>query len=294
MPNDENLKVQNVAGLSLVASTLETIDTALVRYVDEDLNIYCDTNEGFNKVPVALAPQERAYQVKNDPSLRTSNNKMLIYPAIAITRNNIVKNPSMRGQFGVYIPPYYAYYKRGGAYEVARVINQEKTLLRANANSIRKSASKQNKNFQTFPGNNEKIVYDIISVPTPTYVQITYEVSIRTEYQQQMNEILSPFIAGSSTPSRFNISHNGNTFEASIKEDFTQNSSNSLETNERIFETAITIEVLGYLTGEGKNQSTPVSVYRQSAAEVSIGRERSILGDKPDFHVGKKDKYRSE
>ena len=95
MRNDESLKVQNVAGLSLVASTLETIDTALVRYVDEDLNIYCDTNEGFNKVPVALAPQERAYQVKNDPSLRTSNNKMLIYPAIAITRNNIVKNPSM-------------------------------------------------------------------------------------------------------------------------------------------------------------------------------------------------------
>ena len=294
MPTDPKTKVQNVVDLSLAPSTLETIDQALFDYVDKTLDIYCDTNEGFVKVPVALAPQERAFQIKDNPELRTSNNKMLIYPAMAITRNNIVKNPSMRGKFGVYIPPYFGYYKRGGAYEVARVINQEKTLQRANADSIRKSATGQNKNFQTFPGNNKKIVYDIVSVPTPTYVQVTYAVTIRTEYQQQMNEILAPFIAGSSTPSRFNIGHNGNTFEAAIQEDFSQNNPTSLETNERLFETVITVEVLGYLTGEGKNQPTPVAVYRQSAAEITIGRERAVVGDKPDFHAGRKDKYRSE
>ena len=69
MPTDPKSKVQNVVDLSLAPSTLETIDQALFDYVDKTLDIYCDTNEGFAKVPVALAPQERAFQIKDNPEL---------------------------------------------------------------------------------------------------------------------------------------------------------------------------------------------------------------------------------
>ena len=52
------------------------------------------------------------------------------------------------------------------------------------------------------------------------------------------------------------------------------------------------IDVLGYLIGATKNQETPNVVRRQSAAKVQIQRERAVLGDEIDYHVGRKDKYR--
>ena len=178
MPNDAKSNVQNVVGLSLVPSTLEDIDRALYLYIDEKLNIFCDTNTGFEKVPVALAPQERAYQIKHSSTRRTESGRTLTYPAISIVRESISKDPGKKGKFATYIPPYYGYYKRGGAIDIARLINQEKTMERANADSIRKSASGTNKNLQTSPGDNDKVVYDILSVPTPTYLEVVYSVSI--------------------------------------------------------------------------------------------------------------------
>ena len=41
---------------------------------------------------------------------------------------------------------------------------------------------------------NNKIVYESISIPMPVYVDVTYNLILRSEYQQQMNEMLTPFI----------------------------------------------------------------------------------------------------
>ena len=47
----------------------------------------------------------------------------------------------------------------------------------------------------------------------------------------------------------------------------------------RRFETSLTMTVLGYLIGAGKNQKNPNVVIRQSAAKIQIQRERTIVGD---------------
>ena len=116
---------------------------------------------------------------------------------------------------------------------------------------------------------------------------------MKTEYQQQMNDILAPFLTRAGTPSRFNIKYEGNSYEAFVSPTFNNESNNAgLGTDERLFKTTASITVLGYIIGEDKNQETPVVTRRESAAEITIGRERVVVGDEPDFHHNRKDKYR--
>tara|TARA_R110000796_G_scaffold4338_4_gene16837 strand:+ start:13876 stop:14757 length:882 start_codon:yes stop_codon:yes gene_type:complete len=292
MPISTPLKTKLSSSYPLAPSRLEDIDYAIYNYINDDLNIFTDTNQGFQKVPIIYSLPERAYQIKNNPDLRP-NGRTLVYPIMSVRRSDVTQNPSNKGRYGVHVPPYFDYYKKGGSIEIARVVNQNKTKDFANANSIRKSSTKKDKNYQTFPGKSKNIVYESYSIPMPSFVEVTYEISIVTDYQQQMNEILAPFLNLSGTPSVFTIKHEGNRYEAFLNQDFTlDNNSSGLDTNERIFKTNIQIKVLGYLVGADKNQSTPNVVVRQSAAKIILQRERVMLGDEIEYHLDEKFHYR--
>ena len=286
MPISTPLKTKLSSSYPLAPSRLEDIDYAIYNYINDDLNIFTDTNQGFQKVPIIYSLPERAYQIKNNPDLRP-NGRTLVYPIMSVRRSDVTQNPSNKGRYGVHVPPYFDYYKKGGSIEIARVVNQNKTKDFANANSIRKSSTKKDKNYQTFPGKSKNIVYESYSIPMPSFVEVTYEISIVTDYQQQMNEILAPFLNLSGTPSVFTIKHEGNRYEATL-----DNNSSGLDTNERIFKTNIQIKVLGYLVGADKNQSTPNVVVRQSAAKIILQRERVMLGDEIEYHLDEKFHYR--
>jgi len=286
MPKRTELNQKLDATYGFRPSTLEDIDRALYNYINDSLNVFCTTNEGFTKVPVLFASPERAFSIKDDPKLR-KNGRTLEYPLISIIRGQMQNNPQNKGRYGVYIPPYFGFYKRGGAIPIARRVNQEKSRDRANA------TAKRNYGQDTFPFDNEKVVYDTLYVPMPTYVEVTYEIKMITEFQQQMNEIISAFMGTFSTPVAFNIEHEGNVYEAFGDETFTNEGNNSgLDTDERIFKSTTTITVLGYILGADKNEDVPAVIQRESAAEVTIGRERTVLDDEPEFTAGRKDKYR--
>ncbi|MCS5593289.1 MAG: hypothetical protein NZ730_01805, partial [Porticoccaceae bacterium] len=130
-------------------------------------------------------------------------------------------------------------------------------------------------------------------VPNPTFVELIYQIKLISNYQQQMNQMLAPFLSTFSTPAVFNITHEGNTYEAFVEPDFANESNNAaLGTDERVFKSTITIKVLGHIIGADKNQETPAVAVIESPAEVTIGRERAVFGDKPEFQAGRKDKYR--
>jgi len=286
MPKRTELNQDLDAKYGFRPSTIEDIDRALFNYVNDDINVFCNTNEGFRKVPVLFASPERAFSIKDDPELR-KNGRTLEYPLISIIRGQMVNNPSNKGKYGVYIPPYFGFYKRGGAIPIARRVNQEKSRDRANASAEKKF------NQPTFPFDNQRVVYDTLYVPMPTYVEVTYEIKMIAEYQQQMNEIISAFMGRFSTPVAFKVEHEGNVYEAFGDETFTNEGNNSgLDTDERIFKSTTTITVLGYILGADKNEDVPAVIARESAAEVTIGRERAVVGDEPEFHGGRKDKYR--
>jgi len=287
MPKRTKLNQDLKATYGFRPSTLEDIDRALYNFVNDDLNIFCDTNDGFSKVPVLFASPERSYTIKDDPRLRP-NGRTLEYPLISIVRGELVNNPQNKGKYGVYIPPYYGFYKKGGAIPIARRVNQEKTRERANLTAQKRF------NQGTFPFDNEKVVYDTLYVPMPTYVEITYEIKLIADFQQQMNQMMEALMGTFSTPVAFKIEHDGNVYEAFGDETFTNEGNNAgLETDERIFKSATTITVLGYIIGSNKNDKVPTVIVRESAAEVTIGRERVVLGEEPQFHAGRKDKYRS-
>ncbi len=279
---------------TLAGSKLEDIDTAIYNHINDKYNIYVDTNKGFEKVPVIYSLPERAYQIKKNPDLRTENGRTLVYPLISIRRSGLTVNPQNKARYGVDVPPYFDYYKKGGSIRIATVIEQSKTKNFTNADSIRESATKKDKNLQTGPRANEKVVYDSLYVPMPTFVEVTYEISLVSEYQQQMNELVAPFMSKVGTPSVFRIENNGNKYECFVDQSFSlEDNSSGLGTDERIFKTNINMKVLGYIIGSDKNQDTPIIVHRQGAAKVTIKRERVVLGDEIEAHFPLKEKYRA-
>ena len=116
------------------ASTLETIDTAMFRWVDEDMNISTDTNTGFNKVPVLWVSAERAFQIKRNKGLRDQDGT-LVLPLITIERATVAKSLTKKGTVYNAFP---IQDEQGGAITIALQINQEKTANFANADSLRR------------------------------------------------------------------------------------------------------------------------------------------------------------
>lgn len=276
----------------LKPSTLETIDEALFKYINEELDIFCTTNQGFEKVPVIFGAAERAFQVKHDVTLR-EDGKTLKYPLISISKNSINQNPANKGRYGSYIPPYFLSSVKPSSLEIARVINQDKTKNFTNADSIRKSASKQDPIRQTFPGEDKVAVYNTLEVPMPAFVEVAYGVNLVTNYQQQLNEMLSPFMSNHSTPAVFSIFNEKNRYEAFIDPNYNvENLAAGLNTDERVFRASVNITVLGHIIGAGVNQETPNVVVHESAAKIRIQRERVVVGSEPHLNTRWKDKYR--
>ena len=268
----------------VMPSTLETIDEAFAQHIDEKLNIFSTTNKGWKKVPVVWLSAERSYQIKNNKNLRDSNGSVIL-PVMTIERTSVVKDPTKKGIFYGNIPPVND--KQGGSVVIARKINQDKTSNFANADAYRTRGQ------INFPRPNKKVVYQTVTIPMPVYIEINYSIILRTEHQQQMNEIITPFITKTGGINYFVFGKDQHSYEAFIQQDFSQeNNIASLEMEERIYQTKVDIKVLGYIIGQDKNQDQPKIVVRENAVEAKMPRERVQLGDIPDH--GEKDIFYRE
>jgi len=255
-------------------STIETVDMALYDWLNEKLDIFCNTNEGWKKVPLIWSMPERAFQVKDNKDLRS--NGVFVLPAISIERSSIKKDPNMKGVVWANIPREND--AKGGAITVARRIQQEKTANFENADAKRLYKQK------TYPYKDGKVVYETITMPLPTYVIMNYKLVINTEYQQQMNEIISPFFAATGQINNFFITRDGHKFEGFIEGDFgLENNISSLSEEERNFKTTINLRVIGYLMGAGPNDDQPKMTIRESAAQFRFTNERVMLSDKKEY-----------
>ncbi|MAF26054.1 hypothetical protein CL634_10855 [bacterium] len=275
------------------ASTLENIDAAFYDWVNDELNVSTETNGGFKKVPVIWVSAERAYQIKRDKGLRDQDGTIVL-PLITIERASVTKSLSKKGTVFANIPPVGD--EKGGSITIARQINQEKTSNFANANSSRRigaiSGAKVGHGQINFPKKNKKVVYETITIPIPVYLDIAFTISLRTEYQQQMNEMLAPFLVRTGGINYFLFGKNGHRYEAFIQEEYNQeNNIAGMEEEERQYQTKITVKALGYIIGGDKNEDQPKIVKRQNAVEFKLGREKVIMGDIPE-HIDKRGFYR--
>ena len=82
------------------------------------------------------------------------------------------------------------------------------------------------------------MVYETLYVPTPAFIEVSYEIKMIADYQQQMNQMISPYISRFSTPAVFTIDHNGHYYETFVDPNFGNESNNAgLSTDERLFKT---------------------------------------------------------
>ena len=264
----EDAKLREV---SIMPSTLETIDLALFKWLDEELNIFSTTNKGWNKVPVIWAGSERAHQLKRDKDLRDSSG-VLKLPMITVSRESVVKDPNSKGVAWAHIPNKSD--AKGGAITMARRIGQMKTANFKNAFSYWEFKD------YNFPTNKKLTVYETVTMPTPTYINLMYDIKIRAQYQQQINEILTPFIVKTGQIDNFFMEYDNHRFEGFIQGDFGQgNNIASMSDNERTYQTSISAKILGYLIGEGSNEERPKISIRENAVTLVQMRERTSLGE---------------
>ena len=296
MPTKNDLKEHDYV---VPPSSLETIDAAVVSFVNKEMDLFATTNQGWKKTNVLWVAPERAYQRKKNKELRDADGT-LILPLITVARTSFNKDPIRKGVMGVNIPAVRD--KMGNQFTVGKVINQERTQRQRNARSARKKGAVSDpkvghgqRNMRT-----RKLktpVFDALSIPLPIYLDVTYKISIRAGYQQQMNELLTPFITRTGQKSDFRLKAEHHQYVAHFEAEYTRNTNTSeMQEEERVYETEISLIVNGYLIGNGPNQTQPTVARRMSAVKASFGREHCIVGVinewmEDDEHRGKLRQY---
>ena len=250
--------------IPMTPSTIETIDFAMYEWLNNDMNLYCKTNNGWKKTPVKWVIGERSHISKDDRDFRDKDGA-LILPIITLERTSVTKDPTRKGSFWANIPPVDDV--KGGSITMARRVQQEKTSNYMNASSKKRFGQL---NYKTTPA--KPPVYEYISIPMPVYVDVTYSITIRTEYQQQVNELVQPFMTRTGGINHFIIKYDEHEYEGFIQSEFAQeNSVAAMGEDERSFKTTVEIKILGKLIGDGANQIKPQTVIRESAvATVTV------------------------
>jgi hypothetical protein len=269
----------NPEEITFEPSTLENIDMGMYEWVKDTLNLHTTTNDGHKPTPVIWLGTERAYQLKNNKELRNSDNRLKL-PIIAVNRESVSKDPSFKGAFQAH------YYQendyKGGTVTIHRRINQKKhrdfkgTLVSQAINNARTTGR-----YSSDKPAGKKILYQQITIPVPSYITVMYNILLRTEYQQQMNDLVTPFISRTGNINSFFFERNNYKYESFIQPDFAETKNiKDMAEEERMFETAIQIKVLGYLIGDGNNNERPKVTIRENAVRAVITNERVIVGDK--------------
>ena len=279
LPNSGSVGLREIG---LLESDIENIDYSMTSWLKTDLDLFATTNEGRKKVDILWQTPERAFQVKSDKNLRDDSGALKL-PLISIQRTGITKDPARKGSYQAHI---YSDKRNGraGRMTLARRIVKDKTRNFAVASGTRtNTGAALQKNF---PRINKKIVIQTLSIPIPVYVNVDYKITIKTEYQQQMNELLAPFITRTGQINSFVMRRNGHLYEAFIEQNFAA-SDNVAALNEdiRMFSTDIKIKVLGYLIGEGENDDRKIVRIDENVVELTFPRESVPLPGESGFFI---------
>ena len=271
---------------TLQPSTIETIDRAIYDLINNKLDLHTSSNTGFKKVPVLWISPERAFNVK-DKEIRDSVGKLKL-PLITIERSSMSKDPKFKGAYQANIFPDatgargYKKHQR----VVSRRIAQKPTRKFASADAYR--AVGQNH----YPTDNKKVVYEQLFLPIPVWINAGYSITLRTEYQQQMNDLLTPFMTRPGNINTLIAKYEGHEYTVFIQETFDNgNNVANLSEEERSFKSTVKLKVLGYLLGDGVNEDAPKAVKKETVVEVKLIRERTIVGDSKPWESDNK-KYR--
>ena len=280
----EDKKDFSLQEIGMLGSNIEDIDYAITSWLKEDLDLTTMTNEGYKRVPVLWQTPERAFQIKKNRDLREPDDHSsgaITLPVVTVERTAITKDPTRKGGFQAHTCSNNKN-GRAGRLVVAKRIKQDKTRNFAVAGGARTNTSGTRQKF--FPRVNSKVIIEFLSIPIPIYVNLDYKIIVKTEYQQQMNDLTQPFMTRTGQINSFVMRRNGHLYEAFIDQGFNQsNNVGSLGEDERQFTSEINIKVLGYLIGEGSSDDRPIVRKDENVVEISFPRETVVPAGNDNF-----------
>ena len=283
---------------------IEDVDRALFELFDKRLAFEIKVNEQTTKVPVVFAAGERFALTKRVKPIRDNNNA-LILPLIAIKRTGIGhKTESEVGGTAISFrqPADYVIRKRldpadrqyQNVINKLSVKNQDNVSARSHFIDTSVSPGKSTEpgtvaSRRNGPGiafgsgrletpfdrdNLGRNIFEVITIPYPQFVGLTYNVVFWTQYMQQMNQILETLMMKfDGQGHEFQITTNkGYKFTAFVQGPFSNNDNfDNYTDDERIIKYSFDIKVPAYiLAPRHPGLGTPFRKF-QSAPEVVFG-----------------------
>ena len=292
---------------SLPPSGIEDIDRALFDLFDKRIPLQVTIESQFTKVPVVFSTGERFALTRRKRPIRDRNNA-LILPIMSIHRMGIDHSPSQGG----YKTP--IAFRDQQSYTIRKRLdpkdrNYQKIINKLGLKNQHNVADRGNfSKSDIFPGNvarpgrlasrrnlnnlsllddprgnllrNEigNNIFEIITIPYPTFMAIDYEVTLWTQYMTQMNQLVEViFSQFDGQGHEFMLtSRNGYEYVAFIKSPLT-NSDNfqDFSQDERIIKYTFNVTIPGYLLApQQPGLPTPFRKY-YSAPQIEFGYYQS-------------------
>lgn len=234
---------------------IEDIDRAVFKLFNEKLNFQVSQKKETKKVPVVFAAGERFALTRRKNPIRDKNNAFIL-PLISIMRNDIAFGPDQDGK-GTAISfreqPSYVIKRRlskkdrdyQNAINKAGLLNQENVGTKRNSKNLTALSS-----AATLSPNLEKNIFEIIEIPYPEFVSLTYEVTFWTQYMNQANAMIETLIHNFDGQGEEIVMTTDTGYElvAFFDKSFNNNSNfDEFSDSERIIKNTITMKVPGYV-----------------------------------------------
>ena len=209
---------------TIPSANIEDMDRSLFELFDKTLGFQIKVNDQAKKVPVVFSTGERFALTRRKSPIRDRNNA-LILPIISIHRTSFDTSPSQSG-YGTPIS-----FRDQQSYTIRKKLSSkdrdyQKIINKLGIKNQDNVASRRNfSSKDVFPGNiakNGKIasrrngrnltfiddesgyllrngignnIFEIITLPYPTFFTSTYEITFWTQYMSQMNQLIETMLS---------------------------------------------------------------------------------------------------
>jgi len=306
---------------------IEDIDRAVFELFDKRLCFEVDINKQISKVPVVFSTGERFSLTRRAKPIRDKNNAIIL-PVIAIKRSTIDHSPN-QGGLGTGIA-----FRSQGDLTIKRRLDStdrdyQKVINKLKLKNQENVASRNNFLEQiNFPGNDadpgrlasrtnknnlsyrdsvtgrllesdlSDNIFEIITIPYPKFITVSYQIVIWAQYVQHMNQLLENLITKFDGQERgFRIETNkGYRFTLYVGDQFQSGDNfDNFSSDERIVKVSFDAKVPGYIFAtQNPGQQNPFRKFI-SAPKIEFGwhqiTEDLIEESGPDVRTGKINKF---
>lgn len=292
-------KSDNLASefLEIPSCTIEDVDKAVFNLFDKDLPLLYTQRNDTRRVPIVFATGERFALIARKQPLR-DRSKALILPVISIMRSGFTFGSEIKmatapdikqvikRQLGKDDPFYQRLVNKIGLQNSDDLVtlsaftdtenqqNAEPGRIATRRQGVGNSDTQRIQTGNLLTPNLGNNIYEIYEIPAPVYFMATYEITLWTQYTQEMNNL----IAAIATENHFNAvtsyrieTEKGYYFVAYFDNSVSPgNNFDNFSEEERIVRSTMTLKVPGYFLGQSYI-GTPNKIRRYvSAPQVSF------------------------